>query len=206
MTAAGELSRSNLSERVLEVLSRGGWGNPDVLLVRARGGSVVVKDFAPRPALVRWIWGRWITRRERRAYERLAGHSHVPKLLGGLGPFALVIEYRPGRRLERSLAAELPAGFLPELTDAVEDMHRSGVVHLDLRHRDNILATPEGVPVLLDFASALCFRPGSFAARWIQPLCCRIDRRALDKWRVRLQPRPAQEAPSVGSRGASRPM
>ncbi len=222
------LSRAGLEAATVRVLSRGGWGNPDVLLVRDAGGLVVVKDFAPRSPLVRRLLGRWITGREQRAYCVLEGLGAVPRLLGRLDGLALVIEYRPGVLLSRSLRGSLSSGFLDELRDAVGAMHARGVVHLDLRHRSNVLAGEDGHPVLLDFASALCFRPGGLGARLLLPWLARIDRGALRKWTVRLEPEArapqADQASSVegpgslegpgsakgtgseGSRGARRPM
>ena len=135
-------------------LHRGGRGNADVLLVRHAGKQFVVKDFAPRAWLLRSTFGRWSIGREWRAYRALDGIDAVPRLLGLVDPLALAIEYRPGSLLSRSLAGVLPADFLGELRGAVAAMHARGVVHLDLRHRSNILATPEGHPVLIDFASS----------------------------------------------------
>jgi RIO-like serine/threonine protein kinase len=170
------------------VLHRGGWGNPDVLLVGHAGRRVVVKDYAPRAAWVRSTLGRWLIAREARVYERLRGAPGVPELLERLDALALVIEYRPGQPLSRQLAASLPASFVPELERRVEAMHRRGVVHLDLRHRGNVLAAADGEPVLLDFASAIRLSPERAPARWLLAGLARIDRRALDKWRDRLRP------------------
>ena len=84
--------------------------------------------------------------------------------------------------LGRGLAGRLPAGFVDELRQSVAAMHARGVVHLDLRHRSNVLAGDDGHPVLLDFASALRLRPRGRLARWLAAL----DRRALRKWETRL--------------------
>jgi hypothetical protein len=211
---AATITRKNLRSRTLEVLSRGGWGNPDVLLVRGAEGPVVVKDFAPRSALVRLCFGRWLTRREQRAYRALEGHPAVPRLLAPVDALAFTLEYRPGELLSRSLAGRVPTAFLDELREAVVAMHRRGVVHLDLRHRSNLLAGEDGHPVILDFASALCFRPGGWLARWLIPWVARIDLGALRKWEARLANQPSEPAPadaaagtsSAGSRGESRPM
>jgi RIO-like serine/threonine protein kinase len=170
------------------VLHRGGWGNPDVLLARVDGVRVVVKDFAPRSVWVRTAFGRWLNAREQRALRRLAELETVPALLGALDAHAFVLAYRPGRMLSRSLAGTLRPGFVGELERAVSEMHSRGVVHLDLRHRGNALVGADGRPVLLDFASAICFRPGGPGARWLLPLLACIDRRAVEKWRVRLEP------------------
>jgi predicted Ser/Thr protein kinase len=88
-------------------------------------------------------------------------------------------------------------------------MHRRGVVHFDLSHRSNVLVGEDGRPVLIDFASALCLRPGGLAARVLLPLVTGLDRRALAKWRARLLPQPGAGADAAGAsgsgRGASRP-
>lgn len=180
------LSRRLLRDRTRRVLNRGGWGNPDVLLVETESGPVVVKDFAPRGRLVRRLLAPRLLAREEAAYRCLEGVSAVPRLLGRLDAEALVFEYRPGVLLSRSLRGTLPETFLDELSDTIEEMHRRGVVHLDLRHRSNVLAAPDGRPVVLDFASALRFDTTTRWGRLLVDLLGRVDRRALEKWRVRI--------------------
>jgi serine/threonine protein kinase len=180
------LDRRNLAEQTRSILNHGGWGNPDVLLVETEFGSVVVKDFAPRTRYVRRWLGPWLLRREARAYRRLEGVEAVPRLLGQLDSAALVFEYRPGVLLSRSLAGKLPPSFLSDLQGAIAEMHRCGVIHLDLRHRSNILAGQDGKPVLLDFASALRFDRTTWWGRAGVVLFAWVDRRALRKWQVRL--------------------
>lgn len=182
------LTRESLPRRTRAVLQSGRRRNPDVLLVELDGTMAVVKDFAPRLWWVRWLLGRWVTSREIRAYRRLAGDPAVPRLLGRIDALAFAVEHRPGERMRRRLARSLPPGFVDELEAAVERMHRRGVVHLDLRHRSNVLADPEGHPVLIDFASAFCFEPGGWLARWLLPWLASLDRAAVGKWRERLEP------------------
>jgi serine/threonine protein kinase len=148
----------------------------------------VVKDFSPRALWVRNLFGPWINRREIRAYRALDGHRSVPRLFGELDAQAFAVEYRPGHYVNRGQAKGLSPTFLDELEEDIEEMHRSGVIHLDLRHRTNILLGRDGHPVLLDFASALVSRPGSGWARCLQFLFGGVDRRALEKWQVRLTP------------------
>jgi RIO-like serine/threonine protein kinase len=118
-------------------------------------------------------------RREERAYRRLEGIEAIPRLLGSLDAAALVFEYRSGVLLSRSLAGKLPPTFLSDLQSAITQIHGRGVVHLDLRHRSNILAGEDGRPVVIDFASALRGPVLVWLLGW-------LDRRALRKWRVRL--------------------
>lgn len=193
------LDRASVAASTCAVLNRGGWGNPDVLLVETSEGNVVVKDFAPRSEWVRRLFGVWLINREERAYRRLAGVTAIPNLLRRLDRDAIVIEYRPGILLSRSLAGKLSEDFLPELERAVLEMHGRGVVHLDLRHRSNILAGDDGHPVLLDFASAFRFDLRRTRGRWGIALLAWIDRRALNKWRIRLGQRSAAASPGSTS-------
>jgi hypothetical protein len=175
-------ARAALAAAGERVLNRGGARNPDVLLVRHAGGLVVVKDFAPRGRFVRRWLGPWLCARELRAWRALDGHPAVPRLVGPIDRLAFAVEYRPGETLFKGRLQPLPEGFLGRLEAAVAEMHRRGVVHLDLRNRTNVLREASGEPVLIDFGSALVFRPGSLPARWLLPLVAAFDRRALRKW------------------------
>ena len=176
--------RADLRSRVVRVLNRGGFGNPEVLLVTHAGREAVLKDYAPRSWLVRNTLGRCVTSLESRAWSALAGHPNVPRFIARVDPLALLVEYRPGTKL--SGRRTVPAAFLSELERAIEEMHRRGVVHLDLSHRSNVLVDPAGHPVLIDFGAALVLRPGSLLGRCLLPWLARVDRRALSKWRQKL--------------------
>jgi serine/threonine protein kinase len=193
-TQALDLTRANLAARTVTVLEPGSQRDPVVLLARAGGREVVVKDFAPRSWFVRSVLGRWLNAREARAYRALAGHPAVPAFYGFLDRFALLVEYRPGARMSRRLAHGLPPDFLRQLESAIDEMHARGVAHLDLRHRTNVMIDADGRPVLIDFASAICFRPGGLGARLVLPLLAWFDRRAFTKWEARLSGERSPEA------------
>jgi serine/threonine protein kinase len=184
-THAETPARSALADATERVLNRGGWSNPDVLLVRHAGRPLVVKDFAARGRFVRRWLAPWLCARELRAWRALDGHPAVPRLFGPIDRLAFAVEYRPGQTLFSGRLQPVPEGFLAQLEAAVAEMHRRGVVHLDLRNRTNVLRDEGGRPVLIDFGSALVFRPGSFLARWLLPLLAAFDRRALRKWRTK---------------------
>ncbi|MBY0398886.1 hypothetical protein K2X89_01225 [Myxococcota bacterium] len=187
MPPAGSVfARRQIRPGTRAVLSRGGWGNPDVLLVDAEAGLVVVKDFSARSAFVRTWLGPWLLRREVRAYARLVGMVGIPRLLGWIDEAAIALEYRPGELLSRNLSGRLPPGFVDRLEGVIAEMHRRGVVHLDLRHRSNVLAARDGEPVVLDFASALVFDSSKALGRLGVRVFGGFDRRALGKWRARL--------------------
>jgi hypothetical protein len=212
------LTRANLEERTLVTLSRGNWNSPDVLLVESERGRAVVKDFAPRARLVRAVFGRWLIRREVEIYRALEGHPAVPRLLGCLDSLAFAVEHRGGARFSRRRPWTFSPRFVERLREAVDGLHARGVAHLDLRHRGNVRAAPDGRPVLIDFDAALRFRRGSLAGRLLLPLLCRIDDRGLAKWdemtsrEAGTGPTQSPEAAlpagttSETGRGASRPM
>jgi serine/threonine protein kinase len=181
----GPPARAALAGAAERVLNRGGWSNPDVLLVRHAGERVVVKDWAGRSSFVRRWLAPWLCARELHAWRALGGHPAVPRLVGPIDRLAFAVEYRPGETLFKGRLEPLPEGFLAELEAALAELHRRGVVHLDLRNRTNVLRDAQGRPVLIDFGSALVFRPGSLAARWLLPLFAAFDRRALRKWETK---------------------
>lgn len=201
--------RGELASSVRRMLHRGGRSNPDVLLIEWAGRQAVVKDFAPRSFWVRNTVGRFLAFWEARAWRLLDGHPAVPGFLGSIDSYAFAVEYRPGVPMTRTSSPSIPADFPERLEAALEEMHRRGVVHLDLSHRSNVLADARGAPVLIDFGSALALRPGGLAARILLPWLARVDRRALEKWRTKLARywREASEdasgAPVASSGGAS---
>ncbi len=181
------LRREELGKHTVSVLNRGNRRNPDVYLVALGGKHIVVKDFQPRGRWIRSTWGRFSIWNEMATYRALADHAAVPQLIGAIDPLAFAVEYRPGRRMTRRLRGRISPGFPAALEGAIRGMHERGVVHLDLRHRSNVMIGEDGDPILIDFASAIRFRPGSWAHRWILPLLAWIDLGALRKWQDRLQ-------------------
>ena len=204
------LTRANLAERALVCLERGGRLSPDVWLVDSEAGRLVVKDFAARGRFVRATLGPWLVRRECRIHRRLEAHPAVPRLLGRIDALAFAVEHRAGVRFSRRRPWTFSRKFGEQLEACVRELHALGVVHLDLRHRSNLRAGLDGAPVLIDFGSALSFRPGGLAQRFLLPLLGLVDRRAVRKWRSRLADYPAEPVDAAGGasdgpRGESRP-
>ena len=69
-------------------------------------------------------------------------------------------------------------------------MHAAGLVHLDLRARENVLITGEGELVIIDFASAIRLRPGGIAHRFLFPWLTWVDESAYLKWKGILEAGP----------------
>ncbi len=103
---------------------------------------------------------------------------HVPRFIAAADfeaqPY-LAMEFIPGPTLEeRRAAAPLSAGEVAEIgariADALHEVHRQGVVHLDVSP-DNIMFRPGGEAVLLDFGLARHARlPDLLAEAFQRPL------------------------------------
>ncbi len=184
-----ELDRAGLEARRECWLVRGRWSKADLWASRLPDGTpVVVKDFAGKPLIAR-PWARVQVAREARFLQMLAATGVVPRLLGRLGKDALVLEHLGGTPLHRYRKGDAGrAGYLPRIAEALSKVHALGVVHLDLRGRENVHVAEGDRVVILDWAGALAFRPGSLAYRLLFPRLRRIDEAALVKWKVILAP------------------
>jgi serine/threonine protein kinase len=74
------------------------------------------------------------------------------------------------------------------IKELLDEVHARGIIHGDLRSRDNILVTPGGDLYLIDFSSASVFERDSWAGRVLFPRLKRAEERALLKWKVALVP------------------
>lgn len=188
MTGAALLGRADLESRRDGWLVRGRWSKADLwTTVLADGTPIVVKDYGGKPWLGR-VLGRIQLRREQRALQRLSGIRGVPHWLGPLDREGFAMERAPGRRIQEcSKGAQRRA--LVELGDILSQVHARGVLHNDLRGRENVLATEDGSSVtVIDWGGATFFPPGSWRRRLFFRLARRVDEGGLLKWKERLAP------------------
>ena len=193
VVAAGErpqpglFAEADLSGGQARLLQRGAWGKADILLIGTDNRRAIVKDFRGKILPVRW-YGRWQIRRESSIYRRLAGVWGVPRYYGRIGKNAMAIEYIEGERISHWKRRELPPALFPRLWTLIEEIHRRGIVHIDLRKRDNILVTPAGDVFIIDFNASFRFLPDSPGARWVFPLLRKVDHFGFLKWKAALAP------------------
>lgn len=187
------LREEDLRSPGTRVLKKGEWGKADILLVTGSKGIAIVKDFGGKAPPVRW-WGRWQIRREASIYRRLAGVRGVPKYFGRIGKNAMAIEYIEGERISHWRRRELPEALFTRLWSLIEDIHSRGIVHIDLRKRDNILISPSGDVFIIDFNASFRFTPGSPGARYLLPTLRKIDHFGFLKWKAALAPSQLSDA------------
>lgn len=136
---------------------------PTLWVIEENGLKAVIKDFSSNGFLFRNIIGRFLVWREGKAYRRLKGLKGVPTLYRSLHGLALIIEEIPGKDLEKlEKGTRLSDDFFKELRSLVEDVHRRGLIHGDLKRAPNVLLGNDGKPYLLDWAASVSKREFRF--------------------------------------------
>jgi hypothetical protein len=125
-----------------------------------------VKDYGSRPWPVRHLLGRWLTRRECRAYTLLGGLAGLPRFHGRLGPCALALQWIDGRSLAEFGDGTVPGALFDRLAQILDAIHARGVALADLGHRDVLISSAGDVHVL-DLAATWVLgpRPGALRRR-----------------------------------------
>ncbi len=166
-----------------QFLSRGYQG---VVYLRDTGtGRVVVKQPMGH-GLGLWL-RRVMLRREYAAYQRLQGVPGVPRCFGVEADGSLLLEFLEGEPYRETATALRDRDmFFSELLRSILAVHAAGVAHADLKRRGNILISPDGRPVLLDFGSAvLRSRRGGWLNGLLFRQICRMDLNAWVKLKYR---------------------
>ncbi len=133
----------------------------DVLFFELDDRRVAVKSYASRNPLIRNTLGRWLIRRETKAYEAASGVKGLPTFLGRLSAHALATEWVDAAPLKAHYGERLDEGLFDRLESIVRDFHEHGVALADLHHRDVLLGEDDQLFVV-DLATAwvLGRRPG----------------------------------------------
>jgi hypothetical protein len=168
-------------------LVRGGAWKADLWTAALPGGfRVVVKDFRAKSRLAR-LWGRIQVRREARTLRLLEGRHAVPRLISSPGRHTLVLEFKEGVPISRSGGRGRAA--VRAMRAALDAVQEIGIVHNDLRGRDNVLvgAPGRGV-VLVDWAGAVHLPPGTLRHRLLFGCLRLVDEAGYLKWKSALDP------------------
>jgi serine/threonine protein kinase len=102
---------------------------------------------------------------------------------------ALAIERIDGERL--AFAAVRPEDGprrVAELRTILDAIHARGVVHNDLRGRENVLLRRDGGLAIVDFAAAMRLRPDGIAHRLFFRRLVLADEAAFLKWKGMIAP------------------
>lgn len=174
-------------------VSRPGRGR---FLSRGYQGAVFLQGDGSGRRVVKIPTGRWpalnlrraMLRREHEAYGRVDGIPGVPRCYGLQDDGGLVLEYMDGEPYRENLPAVIDHRdrFFGELRERILALHAVGVAHADLKRRGNILVSPEGHPILLDFGSCVLRRAdGGWLNGMLFRQACRMDLNAWVKLKYR---------------------
>lgn len=124
--------------------------------------------------VMRWLRRRML-RREYAVYQKLDGFRGSPRCYGLLADHYLVLEYIEAAPLRQAVLTDRTA-FFDALFEHINALHARGVAHFDLKKKDNLLVTVQGLPCLIDYGAAIVRRPG-FAPinRYLYRLAERFD-------------------------------
>jgi RIO-like serine/threonine protein kinase len=169
------------------ILEKGKFGKADILQLEMPGQVWILKDYAAHSFPERCL-GRWMIRREWRAYQRLAGAAGIAPAAVRIDAVSLATAEVKGQPLTVTRGRpEEARRALKALRERVEEFHARGMAHLDLRGTGNVRIDDKGNVVLLDLASAAFWNPAS-KPTWRTNLYREIDLSALLKWKARLLP------------------
>jgi serine/threonine protein kinase len=161
--------------RILEKIGTGGMGSVYKANQTAMNRPVAVKILHPKLTNRKDLVSRF--RREAKAMSHLSHPNTVRVLLYGEledGSLYIVMEYLEGKNLNQTVRSEgampveraLP--ILIQVCEALEEAHRAGIVHRDMKPENVFLCTQGGMkdfPKVLDFGLAKVtereMRPGS---------------------------------------------
>jgi len=179
------VNRKEIKERSVR-LTKGHFGKPDLNQVEVGGLSLMVKDVGEKKVFLRWTLGLWLIHKEWKIYSRLVGIKGIPRPIERIDRFAFATEFIAGRPIPRG--EPLPSTFFPDLEKVLREVHARGVVHMDLRHKGNILISEKGEPFLIDFNSSFAFKESGILRRYLFPLLRWVDYGGLLKVKKRISP------------------
>lgn len=150
------LKLSDLPRKQSYVLRKPSTTRPTIWVVEENGLRAVVKDYSTNKFVFRNTVGRFLVWREGKAYKKLKGLRGVPNIYRVIDGLALAIEQIPGRDLKKvTREMQIPETFLGALKDLVNDLHRRGIAHCDLKKATNILMGKDGLPYIIDWGASI---------------------------------------------------
>jgi len=127
-----------------------------VYRLREGGHDLAIKVAGPGPLS---FLRRAMLRREARAYRLLEGFAGSPRCHGLLRNRYLVLDYVVATPRYQAEIVDRDR-FFSRLRELIEELHRRGIAHGDLQKKDNLLVTPAGEPLILDYGIAAARKPG----------------------------------------------
>lgn len=164
--------------------------SPVIWRIEDNGEKAIVKDFRFNSFLFRNIVGRFLIWREEKAYRKLKGLKGAPAFYGSIGGVTLIVEEIGGTAIEEmKVISSLDDSFYEALKNLIQEIHKRGLVHCDLKRAPNIILGNDGQPYIVDWASAISGREFRFfPLNKIYERALKDDLNAVTKLRLKHQP------------------
>ena len=186
------LTTKEVERGIISLIHKGRWSKADLFLISIEGHNFVLKDFSKKSLFIRLLGCLQIWN-ESRAYCAIQGIPGIPKFYKKLNPWSFVMEHVEGVRLV-DYKGDVPIRKLLErLNEIISAVNRAGVFHNDIRGRENVVIGKDGRLKLIDFAGAVCFKPGGSLYKILSPIFRWVDYSAYLKWKSKLVPEDMEE-------------
>ena len=133
--------------------------NQGTLLLYQNAGQRLIVKLPKRSTFIGWFH-RKMLRHENEVYQRLQGIKGIPLCYGMLKDQSLVLEYVDGVQFSRKIPIENRNHFFDRLLEIIQELHTRRIAHCDLKKKDNLLIAAGSEPYLVDFGTAIMFKPG----------------------------------------------
>lgn len=162
------------------------------MLIEIDGHCAVLKDQNGADKMFALLVGPILNWRECKALTKLADIECVPQLLTRPDSRSFLMSYHESEQITRFQDASPAQGwpeFFEQLSRSINQLHKSGVAHNDLRNPTNTLVTPAGEPILVDLVACFCQgQPWNFINQWMFGKFCQVDKSAITKLKKRVAP------------------
>jgi RIO-like serine/threonine protein kinase len=163
---------------------------PALRVIEADGVRAVVKDYSANGFVFRNTIGRFLVRRECRAYRQLDRIRGVPAFLGIREGLAVFLEEIKGNDLGNiAHGSKLPDDFFRELSDLVDRVHNRGLAHCDLKRAPNTILGNDGKPYIVDWSASISEKEFKlFPLNLIYKRFIKDDKNAIIKLMLKFRP------------------
>ena len=177
-----KLKRGDLDGVTTRMIHVGRGLQSSVRLIEIDGELAAVKDYIEAPRWFRLFIAPWLLNREERALRALDETTNVPRVFARIDRYALAMEYVEGTPMDRYSLGELAPEVFEAAQKTIDAIHARGVSHCDLKRRSNLILTPHGEVVLIDFAAAIVGRRmlNPFA-NWLQREMAQVDNKSVPR-------------------------
>lgn len=183
-----DYSLETLREHVTHTFREGGGSRPDVLLIEIDGQRAVLKDQSGADKWFALLVGPILNWRECKALKKLAPLNCIPDLLCQPTKRSFLMSYHESEQITRlsKITPDWPI-FFDQLSECVDQVHKLGVAHNDLRNPTNTLITPSGQPILVDLVACYCQgQAWNVPNQWMFNKFCQVDLSAITKLKSRV--------------------